>query len=82
MVLALWRIEWLDAMSSGMTLDQRREYTNMRTVMDQYYSGNLAGNELEGAVACVLGLSVVYVQCEPTLSDGVPVSGDLIARLV
>lgn len=69
-------------MSSGMTLDQRREYTNMRTVMDQYYSGNLAGNELEGAVACVLGFSVVYVQREPTLSDGVPVSGDLIARLV
>ena len=69
-------------MSSGMTLDQRREYTNMRTVMDQYYSGNLAGNELEGAVACVLGFSVVYVRREPTLSDGVPVSGDLIARLV
>ena len=65
-----------------MTLDQRREYTNMLTVMDQYHAGNLAGNELEGAVACVLGFSVVYVRREPTLSGGVPVSGDLIARLV
>ena len=82
MVLPLWCIEWLTAMSSGMTLDQRREYTNLRTVMYQYYAGNLTGNELEGAMACVLGLNAVYVQREPTLSDGVPVSGDLIARLV
>ena len=74
-------------MNKPLSLVERREYANLRMITAEYDSGNLSGNELEGAIACALDMSVREIQDVRVFIDGValfgaPISGDLIARLV